>query len=113
MTDEVVVIYRAVTAPEHRQRVIEAFSAIAHRTHAEHGCLGWAIHQGLEDPNEIIEVSRWASAEDSEKHGASEHVQWILSILTEPGVLQGPGTLSTTRPLGLGTVEKGYLSSGR
>ena len=113
VSNEVVVIYRAVAVPEHRQKVLDAFDAIALQTHAEPGCLGWAIHQGVEDPNEFIEVSRWVSPEASEAHGATDHVQWILKVLSEPGVLQAPGVLSTTRPLGLGTAEKGYLSSGR
>lgn len=113
MNEEVVVVYRAVAAPEHRQEVLDAFEAIALRTHAEEGCLGWAIHQGVDDPNEIIEVSRWVSAEASAEHGATEHVQWILGVLSAPGVLQEPGRLSTLKALGLGTSEKGYLASGR
>lgn len=113
MAEEVVVIYRAISTPEHRDEVRDAFDAIALRTHAETGCLGWAIHQGVDDPNEFIEVSRWVSPEASAAHGASEHVQWILTILNREGVLATPGVLSTTRALGLGTAEKGYLSSGR
>lgn len=113
MSEEVVVVYRAVATPEHRQRVLEAFEAIALKTHAEEGCLGWAIHQGVDDPNEFIEVSRWASANASSEHGATEHVQWILGVLNAPGVLQEPGSLSTLTALGLGTPEKGYLASGR
>jgi len=107
--EEVVVIYRAVAAPEHRQRVLEAFEAIAEATHAEPGCLAWAIHQGTDDPNEFIEVSRWTDRAASDEHGATPHVQWILGVLTEEGVLQAPGALSVTRPLGLGTAEKGRL----
>lgn len=113
MTEEVVVVYRAIATPEHRDEVRDAFAAIALQTHAEPGCLGWAIHQGVDDPNEFIEVSRWVSAEASAEHGASEHVQWILGILGREGVLAAPGVLSTTTALGLGTAEKGYLSSGR
>ncbi len=112
MSEEVVVVYRAVASPEHLQEVLDAFEAIALRTHAEEGCLGWAIHQGVEDPNEIIEVSRWTSAEASAEHGATEHVQWILGVLGAPGVLQQSGALSTIKPLGFGTPEKGYLASG-
>lgn len=113
MSNEVVVIYRAVATPEHRDAVLRAFDAIAQQTHAEPGCLGWAIHRGIDNPDEFIEVSRWDSPDASAQHGESEHVQWILGVLNAPGVLAEPGTLSTTRPLGLGTTEKGYLSSGR
>jgi quinol monooxygenase YgiN len=107
--DQVVVIYRAVASPEHRQRVVEAFETIADATHAEPGCLTWAIHQGADDPNEIIEVSRWVDRAASDEHGASEHVQWILGVLNASGVLQEPGMLSVTHALGLGTPEKGLL----
>lgn len=113
MSEEVVVVYRAIATPEHREEVREAFAAIALQTHEEVGCLGWAIHQGVDNPNEFIEVSRWKSAAASAEHGASEHVQWILGVLNRPGVLAAPGELSTTRALGLGLAEKGYLSSGR
>lgn len=110
---EVVVIYRVIATPEHQNTVKEAFDAIAIPTHAEEGCLGWAIHQGLDDENEFIEVSRWKTLEDSNAHGATEHVQWILGVLGRPGIVQGPGVLSVTKALGLGTSAKGYLASGR
>lgn len=113
MSNEVVVVYRAIATPEHREEVRAAFEEIALRTHAEAGCLGWAIHQGVENPDEFVEVSRWIDASASAAHGATEHVQWILGVLNRPGVLQQPGELSNLRPLGLGTTEKGYLASGR
>lgn len=110
---EVVVVYRAIATPEHRTTVHDAFARIAPATHAETGCLGWAIHQGIDDENEFIEVSRWASLAASNEHGETEHVQWILGVLGADGVLQAPGVLSVTRALGFGTPEKGYLSRGR
>jgi quinol monooxygenase YgiN len=111
--NEVVVVYRAIATTEFRETVKDAFASIALATHAEPGCLGWAIHQGIDDENEFIEVSRWTTAEDSSAHGSTEHVQWILGVFGGEGVLQQPGVLSVTRALGLGTVEKGYLSNGR
>lgn len=113
MSNEVVVIYRAIASPERLDEVKQAFESIALKTHAEPGCLGWAIHQGVENPNEIIEVSRWVDAAASASHGATGHVQWILGVLNQPGMLQQPGDLSTLTPLGMGTSEKGYLASGR
>ncbi|MBU3994809.1 MAG: antibiotic biosynthesis monooxygenase [Actinobacteria bacterium] len=113
MSNVVVVVFRAIATPEHLQEVLDAFESIALKTHAEEGCLGWAIHQGVENPNEIIEVSRWVSPEASVEHGATDHVQWILTVLNRPGVLQVPGELSTLRALGFGTAEKGWLSSGK
>lgn len=113
MSNEIIVVYRAIATSEHREAVKAAFEQIALDTHAEEGCLGWAIHQGIENPNEFIEVSRWRDEAASTAHGETKHVQWILGVLNEPGTLQEPGVLSSLRPLGLGTAEKGYLASGR
>lgn len=111
MSEEVVVIYTARSTAKHRETVLDAFRDIAEATHAEPGCLGWAIHQGLEDPNLIVEVSRWTSAEASAEHGATPHVRSILELLNAPGVLEAPGELLITRALGFGRPDKGFVGS--
>jgi quinol monooxygenase YgiN len=109
MSQEVVVIYKAHVSSARRQEILDAFLDIARPTHAEDGCLTWAMHQDLADPDVIVEVSRWASPEASELHGKTPYVQEILRKLNGPGVLQRPAELISLRALGFGTPEKAYL----
>ena len=44
-------------------------------THAEAGCLAYALHRGSDDPQRFVLVERWASREDLDAHGVADHME--------------------------------------
>ncbi|HEY3197610.1 MAG TPA: putative quinol monooxygenase [Nitrospirales bacterium] len=62
--------------------------AIVVPTHAEAGCLRYALHRSLEDPTLFTTIERWNSKEAIDKHFGTPHIQSLLKkagdLLAEP-----------------------------
>jgi quinol monooxygenase YgiN len=43
-------------------------------THAEQGCLAFALHTAADDPDHIVLIERWASRAALDEHLATEHL---------------------------------------
>lgn len=56
-----------------------AFEALVTPTHAEPGCILYALHRGADDPARLAFVERWASREDLDAHLESAHVADVLA----------------------------------
>jgi quinol monooxygenase YgiN len=62
---------------------LEAFKALVAPTHAEDGCILYALHQGSDDPSRLAFVERWESRELLDAHLQSPHVSAILERADE------------------------------
>ena len=80
---EIVVVGSFTIVAGKEAEATEAFGALVAPTHAEDGCILYALHQGTDDPRRLAFIERWASREALDAHLASPHVQAILSRVEE------------------------------
>ena len=79
-----IVVVGSFTAQAGKEReAAEAFEALMAPTHAEDGCILYALHQGAEDPRRLAFVERWSSPELLQAHLASPHIQAVLERADE------------------------------
>ncbi|MBV9819510.1 MAG: antibiotic biosynthesis monooxygenase [Solirubrobacterales bacterium] len=75
-----IVVVGSFTAQEGKEaEALEAFAGLVEPTHAEDGCILYALNQGVEDPRRLAFIERWASQEALEAHLASDHIQAVLA----------------------------------
>ena len=80
---EIVVVGSFAARPGKEEEAVAAFRALVGPTHREDGCILYALHQGLEDPQKLIFIERWASAESHDAHMESAHIKDILTRVEE------------------------------
>lgn len=71
----------------HEDVVVGALKEAAAQTHAEEGCILYALHQGAEDPCQIVLVERWRAREDLDEHLTKPYIQALgeqVELLAEP-----------------------------
>lgn len=77
-------------------------------THAEDGCILYALNQGAEDPRRFAFVERWTSKEALDPHLASPHVKAFLDRLDE--LFDGGGDIVVYNAVPDGEAAKGSLA---
>ena len=80
---EIVVVGSFKAQPGKEDEAVEAFRALVAPTHAEDGCILYALHRGVDDPSRLAFVERWASREQLDAHLSSPHVQEALKRVEE------------------------------
>lgn len=79
-----IVVVGSFTAREGKEdEALAAFQALIAPTHAEPGCILYALHQGVDDPRRLAFVERWESRELLQAHLGSHHVQDVLARADE------------------------------
>ncbi len=76
---EIVVVGSFTAQAGQESEALEAFRALVEPTHAEDGCILYALHQGAEDPRRLAFLERWSSREALDAHLASPHIQDVLA----------------------------------
>lgn len=75
-----IVVVGSFTALEGKEAdALAALEALVEPTHAEDGCILYALHQGAEDPRRLAFVERWESAELLQAHLESDHIKAVLA----------------------------------
>lgn len=103
---EVVVVATMKAAEGNVDVVLGAIKSVAAETHAEEGCITYAVHQGAHDPNTLVLVERWRSQEDLDAHFREPYVAALggrASLLAEPPQVHFLGAVPA------GDEEKGRL----
>ena len=80
---EVVVVASFVAHPGMEEAAEKFLWELLEETHAEPGCLLYALNRGLEDSRRLVYVERWESLPLLQKHLASDHIQTALSRVPE------------------------------
>src|SRR4051794_15740640 len=88
---------------------LEAFQALVAPTHAEQGCILYALHRGADDPSKLTFIERWESRELLDAHLGSEHVAALLARADELWGEHGDITVYDAVPAGEPT--KGSLAA--
>ncbi len=80
---EIVVIGALRARPGKEDEARDALLALVEPTHAEEGCILYALHQGVDDPTRLSFVERWSSRAALDAHLASPHIAVLLAGVDE------------------------------
>ena len=105
---EIVVVGAFTAKPGKERDAREAFEAVVEPTHAESGCILYALHQGADDPARLAFIERWASREELDAHLKSDDVAEVLRLADE---LFETSDITTYNPLPGGESKKGSLAA--
>ena len=105
---EVVVVVTMQCKPGREQEMAAALTAGSPATHAEQGCMVYAMHQGADDPTRFSIVEVWASREDLERHLALPEVQGFIGRID--ALADGQPAFAVYEPLPAGDHAKGTLT---
>lgn len=105
---EVVVVVVAQAKPGQGDAALAAFGEVAVPTHAEQGCIAYALHRSAADPDQIVLVERWVSRQALDDHLATAHLQDFRA--TSHDLWAAPMTILVTTPHPAGDPTKGSLA---
>jgi quinol monooxygenase YgiN len=106
---EVLGVVHVRAAEGRADEVVAAFTTCIEQTHAEEGCLAYALHRDNADPNHLVLVERWRSQGDLDAHMTQPYVADLFAVAGTPGMLAAAPELSFVSPLGVGDAVKGSL----
>ena len=106
---EIVVVGSLKTRPGKEQEARDALAGLVAPTHAEPGCIVYAMHQGVDDPTRFAFVERWSSKEDLEAHLGSAHIAALLERADE--LLAEPPDIVVYDAVPGGDASKGRLAA--
>ena len=69
------------------QEAAEVLLEVAAQTHAEQGCIRYAVHRGADDPARLVLIERWESREALDAHFTQPYVAALAQqthLLAEP-----------------------------
>jgi quinol monooxygenase YgiN len=106
---EIVVVGSFTAQPGKEAQAAQAFADLMAPTHAEDGCILYALHQGADDPRRLAFVERWASREALAAHLSSPHIQAVLA--RAPELFSDPGDIVVYTAVPGGEAAKGSLAA--
>ncbi len=106
---EVVVVGSFKAVPGKEAEALEAFKAIVEPTHAEAGCILYALHQGSDDPSRLAFIERWESREALDAHLGAPHIAAILERAEE--LFGDSGDITVFEAVPGGETKKGSLAA--
>lgn len=84
---EVVVVAVVKAKPGRESELERELRKLIVPTHAEPGCILYALHRSTSDPCELVFVERWRSRDDLDAHMKAPHLQHLpalAELLAEP-----------------------------
>jgi quinol monooxygenase YgiN len=106
---EIVVVGSFTARPGKEAEALAAFEALLEPTHAEEGCILYALHRGADDSQRLAFVERWTSREALDAHLASPHVQAVIARAEE--LFADSGEIVVYEALPGGEAGKGSLAA--
>lgn len=106
---EIVVVGAFTARPGQEAAAAELFEGLVAPTHAEDGCVLYALNRGADDPARLTFVERWASREALDAHLASDHIAAALARADELFV-GGGGDITIFEAVPAGEPAKGSLA---
>ena len=80
---EIVVVGSLKARPGREDDARRALEGLVAPTHAEDGCILYALHQGTDDPTRLTFVERWTSRAHLDAHLSSPHIAELLGQVEE------------------------------
>lgn len=104
---EVVVAATVQVKPGSEDAALAAITTAIEATHAEPGCLAYALHRDRSEPARFVIIEKWATAADLEAHGQEPHLKQLFADLGP--LLAGAPTITYTSPVAVGDGAKGTI----
>ncbi len=104
---KVVVVATVEVKAGSEEAVLALLQTAIEATHAEEGCLSYALHRDYEEPLRFVMVERWASREALDAHFTQPHLAALFAALPEH--VAAPPVIVRTEPVPLGDAAKGVL----
>jgi quinol monooxygenase YgiN len=79
--------------PEKRAELTAALTKAAAASRGDAGCLSYAFHVDLEDPDRFVSVETWADQASLDAHFQTPHLAELLAAA--PDLLAGPPVIET------------------
>ena len=86
---------------------LAALSSVIEQTHAEAGCLAYALHRDKRDPRTLVLVERWTSQVALDSHFQQPYVAQLGASAAE--LVSEPPVIVFTEPVPVGDPMKGAL----
>jgi quinol monooxygenase YgiN len=80
---EIVVVGSLKARPGKEDEAEQVLSGLVEPTHAEAGCILYAMHRGVDDPARFAFVERWESRQHLDDHLATPHIAALLERVDE------------------------------
>jgi quinol monooxygenase YgiN len=77
-------------------------------THAEDGCITFALHRGLADPDRLVLVERWVSRDALDRHLAADHLAAFRAAVAP--LSAAPAQVIVMEAIPAGDPAKGALA---
>ncbi len=106
---EVVGVVHLRPAEGKADEVIAALSTAIEQTHAEEGCLAYALHRDLQDPNHLVLVERWRSQADLDEHMTKPYIAELFTFMSGPDLFADAPSLAFVQSVPVGDPAKGAL----
>jgi len=103
---EVIVVATLAVRPGMEDAAEDLVTGLVEPTHAEDGCLLYAVHRSLSGPRVLSFVERWQSAELLDRHLANAHVQ---AFNARAGQFFSDVQVHRFEAVALGEADKGSL----
>jgi len=105
---EIVVVGSLRARPGKEAEAREALEALVEPTHAEDGCILYALHQSPDDATRFAFVERWTSREHLDAHLATPHIAALLERVDE--LFAEAPDIVVYDPIVRGDPQKGALA---
>lgn len=104
-----VVVVAVVTAAEGSGAEVEALiQSLIPPTHAEDGCIAFALHRDLADPHRLVLVERWTSRAALDQHLATAHLAAFRTAVAP--LSAAPAQVTVMEAVPAGDPQKGTLA---
>ena len=105
--ENVVVVAMFLVHPGREDEAVEALTPTIEGTHAEEGCISYALHRDASTPNRLILIENWASREALDEHLQQPHVARLAEVAGD--FLVEPPEVVFLSPEPVGDSGKGSL----
>jgi quinol monooxygenase YgiN len=105
---ELVIVARLQAREGQEAALQQALTDAVDPTHAEDGCVVYALHASTEDPTRFVLIEGWATTEAYDAHVGKPYVADLIARL---GQVALPPEVETFRPLSLGDAVKGNVGA--
>jgi quinol monooxygenase YgiN len=106
---EIVVVVSLQAAEGKGDEVVKAFGEAIPPTHAEEGCVKYALHRDNNDPDHFVHIEKWRSQEDLDAHMQTPHLGAVFAALGQPGIMAGGPKMWMLSNVPRGDPEKGAV----
>lgn len=105
-----VVVVAAVTAADGKADAVRHLMVheLIPATHAETGCVTFALHVDVADPNKLVLIERWVDRSALDVHLAADHLGTFRAKVAD--LTDGPAQVFVLEPLPAGAAGKGTLA---